>query len=235
MNFLKALNPTGLSNYNPIVSSIGLMGADSITTTPELTAVRDIIGITNSAYDFGLQTALICINSYPELLKETGEENLIGYIASYDRPLITIDSGKILPVGNKFSVNFRPYKIFKNLNLSIEYFDNKKIKLTLDTDIWIVNYHNNNEFLVIDFPEELSSLNFGIELHQSWQEFSKVNIGLAPNGYPFRGVVNNLLESQDFINLINRQGLLDSFLSIPELPYKIALATLAIFKEQISL
>lgn len=236
MNFLNTLNPKGLQNYNQIISSSLALGSSGIVnTTEELDEIRNIIGLTNSAYDFGLQAALVCVNAYPEILNQIGENNLIGYIASYEKPKVTINTGKILPSDQYFSLTFKPYKIFKNINLTVEYFTQQKVRLKLDQDIWVVPYQNNNNFLVIDFPEELSSLRFGIQLPQSWQADQIITIGLVPNGYPFKEVIKNLTESQAFINVANRQGLLDSFLSIPELPYKIAIATLAVFKEQVTI
>jgi len=235
MNFIKALNPEGLQNYNPIVSTVNLNDSSLYSTTDELREIRDIIGLTNSAYDFGLQAALICVNSYPEILKQTGEQNLIGYIASYERPLVTLESGKIVPMGNQFNVNFRPYKIFKNLNLRINYLDDKRVTLTLDEEVWTTSYAENRGLLIVDFPEELKDLRFSIELFPVWQPGSSVVIGLAPNGYPFKEVVKNLTESQAFLNVCNKHGLLDTFLSMPELPYKLAIATLSVYKEQIAL
>lgn len=232
MNFIKSLNPEGLANYNPIISTINLSDSATYSTTNDLREVRDIIGITNSAYDFGLQAALICVNSYPEILKQTGEKNLIGYIASYERPPITITSGELLPVSNQFNVNFRPSKIFKNLNLVITYLDTKRLIASMDTYKWVITYDASNELLIPYFTNELEDLKFSIQLASPWQEYASVTVGLAPNGYPLKEVVKNLTESQAFINVCNNQGLLDSFLSSPELPYKIAIATLAIHKEQ---
>lgn len=232
MNFIKSLNPEGLQNYNPIIGTINLSDSSNYSTNEDLREVRNIIGITNSAYDFGLQAALICVNSYPEILKQTGEKNLIGYIASYERPLVTIDSGELLPNGNQFNLNFRPHKIFSNLNLVLSYLDQKKLIATIDGHKWIVTYDESNELLTPYFTDELEELKFSIQLISPWAEFSSVTVGLAPNGYPFKEVVKNLTESQSFITVCNNQGLLDSFLSSPELPYKIAIATLAVHKEQ---
>lgn len=232
MNFLKALNPEGLQNYNQVVASINLKDPDVYSTTPELNKIRDIIGLTNSAYDFGLQTALVCVNTYPEILKQTGEKNLIPYIASYERPLITIDSGKLVPLGNQFNVSLPPYKVFKNLNLTIQFVTNSSVRLTLDDETWVVPAEFNLDILIVHFPKELESLKFSIQLLQNWVEGASITIGLSPNGYPFRHVVNMLRETQEFIAICNKHGLLDSFLSIPELPYKLAIATIAVYKEQ---
>ena len=138
-------------------------------------------------------------------------------------------------MGNQFNVNFRPYKIFKNLNLRINYLDDKRVTLTLDEEVWTTSYAENRGLLIVDFPEELKDLRFSIELFPVWQPGSSVVIGLAPNGYPFKEVVKNLTESQAFLNVCNKHGLLDTFLSMPELPYKLAIATLSVYKEQIAL
>lgn len=232
MKFLKALTPKSKSNYNPVVATWLGSYPSEYNTTESLTEVRDILGVTNSAYDFGLQAVLVSVNSYTEILNAIEEESLIGFIASYIKPTITISGGQITPIGNQYNLSFTPYRIFKSLVVKLEFYDDVKLKLTLDGESWFCRYSINRGLLNVDFPEELSELKFGIQLFSDFVSGSEINIGLIPNGYPFKKVVDDLINSTNFIHICNKHGKLDTFISMPELPFKVALAALVVYKEQ---
>ena len=226
MNFIKSLVPSKKQFYNPVVGHVALLDLTEYKTNNELEETRRILGLTNSAYDFGLQACLVCVNAYPEILKEANTGNLIEFISSYKKPTIVANGTKIIPLFNKFSAEFIPSDIVTNSNLIITYVDDQKVSLSLGENKWVQNYELHRNVLDIDFPEELKSIKFGVEVMGAWTPGSQVSISLVPNSYPFRAVVENLK---------NRVGLHDSFISFPELTYKIAIATLAVHKEQINL
>jgi hypothetical protein len=235
MNFIKTLIPRSTSCYNAVVNNHVISDLTQYETSEELEEVRSILGLTNSAYDFGLHTALVCINAYPELLKEIKQENLIEFVATYKKPELIVNGAKILPVFNKFSVEFRPHRVIKDSTLVFSYESPTKIKLSLDGEVWFADYELNRNLLIVQFPEELNSLAFSLEIQGNWVLGSQASVTLVPNSYPFVDTVNKLKTSLAFMSIANSVGLHDTFISFPELTYKIAIATLAVSRKHLQL
>ena len=235
MKFLTSLVPGKKEFYNPVVGHVVNSDLVNYKTTSDLEEVRDILGLQNSAYDFGLQACLVCVNSYPEVLKSAKVDSLIEFIASYKKPNITSAGVKIVPKFNKFSIEFTPFDVVKTSHLIFTYISDKKIELKLGDFQWVCDYESSRNFLDIEFPEPLKNMAFSLEVLGGWSSGSRVWVGLVPNSYPYRVVVDKLKNSLAFTRVANSVGLHDTFISFPELTYQIAIATLAVHKEQLRL
>jgi hypothetical protein len=235
MSFIKTLIPNTTNCYNPVVANHVLADLTHYKTSEELDEVRNIIGLTNSAYDFGLQTALTCVNAYPEILKEIKQENLIEFIATYKKSEIVATGAKLLPAFNRFSVEFRPHRVISDSTLVFSYEPNNKVKLSLDGESWVVDCELNRSTLSVQFPEELSSLVFNLEIQGNWQAGSTASVTLVPNSYPFSHTIEKLKNSLAFMSIANNVGLHDTFISFPELTAKLAVATLAVSRKHTQL
>jgi hypothetical protein len=235
MKLINFLTNAKIGRHNPIIEALIDPSLALKKLDVEVEEIRDILGLNNSANDYALQAMLACINMYPEILHAVEEPNLIGQISSYKKPEPFIVGAKIVPMQNQFSIYFRPHKIYKNLDLEVSYVDNNNIKLKLDNDIWFVGYRYNVNLLTINFPEELSSLKFQVEPFMDWQPGAFFVLTLVANSYPFKEVIKNLSASDYFIKAANKFGLLDSFYSSVELPYKLALAGLVLYKSHAEL
>jgi hypothetical protein len=230
MKLINFLTNAKSGRYNPIVDAFMDNSFSAKSFNAEVEEIRNILGLNNSANDYALQTMLAVINMYPEILNAVGEPDLIGVITSYKKPEPFIVGAKIVPLQNQFSVYFRPHKLYKNLDLEVNYVDSQNIRLKLDEDVWTTSYKYNVNLLTIDFPEELDSLKFQIEPFMDWQPGASFTITLVANSYPFKEVLKNLSSSDYFIKNANKFGFLDSFYSSFELPYKLALAGLILYK-----
>jgi len=230
MKLINFLTDSKSGRFNPLIQDLINLDLRAKEFSADVETVRNLLGMHNSANDFALQAMLAVMNMYPEILHEIKEPDLIGLIASYKRAEPFVYGARLVPTQNQFSLYFKPLKIYKNLELQISYSDSEKLKLTLDTDIWFVPYKYVVNLLTIEFPEELSTLKFQVEPFMDWQPGAAFTINLVPNAFPFKELTQTLRQSDSFIRLANKFGLLDSFVSNPEVTYKLAIAGLVLYK-----
>jgi hypothetical protein len=230
MKLINFLTDAKSGRFNPIVEALINLDLRAKEFSADVEEVRKLLGMNNSANDFALQAMLAVMNMYPEILHEIKESDLIGLIASYRKPEPFVAGARLVPTENQFSLYFKPEKIYKDLNLQISYVDASNLRITLDEDVWTVPYKYVVNLLSIEFPEALSTLKFQVEPFMDWQPGASFTVNLVPNSFPFKDVTNKLRQSDHFIRLANKFGLLDSFISNPEITYKLAIAGLVLYK-----
>ncbi len=234
MSFIKYLTNRTKDNKLDFIN-LSLAPPDSLPTNNLLDVARFHLGINRSANDYALAAVINFSASYSELRNEIFTENFIPYVTWYKKPNIEVSYGRLAPKHNKFSISRKPTRILESSSITITYASTSKVKISADGDTEEVSASFNNGTLDFDFPEFLSGMSFTVDGLTGWYEGLDIKISIPPAGYPLDTVINNILSSNDCTTLLNKHGLLDTFISIPDKPYKISVMATAIVKEQKSI